>query len=747
MAPHPMYSIGYAGYYGGSLITGSYTIFYASLAAHMLQFLFLSFVENPHIEKTYERPPLAVQVIKKSRNRRLSSAMSDPGDESATGDIAAPSAASHNSIRERPISLWHPDLIVFKNFDLFRASDILIMLLLAYSVGVPLAFMWITGHVQLVLVYSICQCVGWILFRTLALGYLLRRQSTSQLITRWYIKHGGNGEEAFSSWRAVCNTATNMTYGSFALVGLAAYHWGDADYANLVLFHTLGLVLIAFHVWSSRSVYDTLGDFGWFYGDFFARDPSMLSLAPADMKLYYTGIYRYLNNPEKVIGQAAFYGLALISRSWAVFALALLLQICNFMFSAYVETPHMEKIYGAQVRRESGIVRTVKKAVNMGTKQPLFASDEHYADDEIHHANDDLPESSSMANLLASTTKPVKDILLETRGLLSTTTARLAERALPSELSKLDHLGFYGLKLLPGAACRSLGKSAAANKAARSVYFLGEHIRVGWQAPLNHSRRDWIGIYPVTANFSTQITTVSSRGHYVYIHPDNNLLAEMVVGDSVFAGVVKGTANVKESATSAGFLQTAGSDCGSFAHQPSKNSHSRKRPAAAGTVTVLQGEALFSSSALPFKVGTYEMRLHHGGTHAVLAQSKPFEIIVCDAKDIVDMLGDKEAAAQRDLAGGAVSAAESDGLDGLALALLTVINRMFAVTDSHVTPTGSQGSLSSDPPDDVSVQTDVVEPLESIGDAFSVDEVLDEKQARRLGYAIKEYFGVEFSSD
>ncbi|KAJ1986766.1 hypothetical protein GGI04_006169, partial [Coemansia thaxteri] len=221
----------------------------------------------------------------------------------------------------------------------------------------------------------------------------------------------------------------------------------------------------------------------------------------------------------------------------------------------------------------------------------------------------------------------------------------------------------------------------------------------------------------------------------------------MVVGDSVFAGVVKGTANVKESATSAGFLQTAGSDCGSFAHQPSKNSHSRKRPAAAGTVTVLQGEALFSSSALPFKVGTYEMRLHHGGTHAVLAQSKPFEIIVCDAKDIVDMLGDKEAAAQRDLAGGAVSAAESDGLDGLALALLTVINRMFAVTDSHVTPTGSQGSLSSDPPDDVSVQTDVVEPLESIGDAFSVDEVLDEKQARRLGYAIKEYFGVEFSSD
>ncbi|KAJ2331391.1 phosphatidylethanolamine N-methyltransferase, partial [Coemansia sp. RSA 2681] len=735
MAPHPMYSIGYAGYYGGSLITGSYTIFYASLAAHMLQFLFLSLVENPHIEKTYERPPLAVQVIKRSRNRRLSSAQSDP-DDIGTDEAVASGIAS--SIRERPTSLWHPDLIIFKNFDLFRASDILIMLLLAYSVGIPLGFMWATSHVRLVLVYSICQCVGWILFRTLALGFLLKRQSTSQLITRWYIKHGGNGEEAFSSWRAVCNTATIMTYGSFALVSLAAYHWGDADYGNLILFHTLGLLLIAFHVWSSRSVYETLGDFGWFYGDFFARDSSMLSLAPADIKLYYTGIYRYLNNPEKVIGQAAFYGLALISRSWAVFALALLLQICYFLFSAYVETPHMEKIYGAQVRRESGIVRTVKKAVNLGIGQPLFLDSAHNSDSDTHHVGEDMPESSSVANLLASTTKPVKDILLETKGLLSTTTARLAERALPSELSKIDHLGFYGLKLIPGRAWKASSAKNSANKAAKSRYLLGEPIRVSWHAPLSHSRRDWIGIYPVTANFSSQITTVSSRGRYVYTHPDENLLAEMVVGDSVFAGVVKGTTSVKENA--AATVSERGSAL------PFQKGYPRKR--SSGMVSVLQGEALFSSSALPFRVGTYEMRLHHGGTHAVLAQSKPFEISVCDAKDIVGLLGDRDSVEQCAQAESAAPpAAGPDSLDGLSLALLTVVNKIFAVTDSRALPVVSQGDLASSFASDVCVETDVVEPLETAHDAFSVDEVLDEKQAKRLGYAIKEYFGVEFSSD
>lgn len=47
MAHVNLHSSGYAGYYGLSLISGSYAVLFVSIAGHAAQFGFLQFFENP----------------------------------------------------------------------------------------------------------------------------------------------------------------------------------------------------------------------------------------------------------------------------------------------------------------------------------------------------------------------------------------------------------------------------------------------------------------------------------------------------------------------------------------------------------------------------------------------------------------------------------------------------------------------------------------------------------------------------
>lgn len=105
------------------------------------------------------------------------------------------------------------------------------------------------------------------------------------------------------------------------------------------------------------------------------------------------------------------------------------------------------------------------------------------------------------------------------------------------------------------------------------TFELGSPICVKWIAPKSHSRLDWIGIYKVTANSSKMVTSVSSKGRYVYVTPEED-----------------------------------DSDTRSNSDQ------------------VETGDVCFKGDKLPWEVGTYEFRYHHDKKYSVMAVSQPFEI-------------------------------------------------------------------------------------------------------------------------
>jgi phosphatidylethanolamine N-methyltransferase len=60
MFPHPMYTVGYAFFYGMSLLSQSYIVLYVSVFAHFAQLVFLTFAENPRM---HTHPPLLLLLL------------------------------------------------------------------------------------------------------------------------------------------------------------------------------------------------------------------------------------------------------------------------------------------------------------------------------------------------------------------------------------------------------------------------------------------------------------------------------------------------------------------------------------------------------------------------------------------------------------------------------------------------------------------------------------------------------------
>lgn len=641
MAPHPMYSIGYAGYYGISMMAASYEVLFISIVAHLAQFAFLVTVENPHIEKIYNPPPPRKRTA--SRSHSETSIIEAPTDEVPDHTGLTP---SH---KDSPVPVHR--LVGLSNLDLFRVPDCVVIAMPLYVAALTV----VTPRTALWQALFVLHALLWRVWYHLGLGLILDNQSKTKMWTRHFLKYGESAGEAWRQWKGMYHISLVMANASFAAACWKMYSppqdWG---YRLVALKHVLGAALIALQLWTAFSVYDAIGEFGWFCGDFFFHH---------EAKLTYSSIYRFLNNPERIFGTAALWGAALITWSRSIFLLALVTQALTLIYITYIERPHMQKIYGRSLRGDAGLTKFIKKSLPPPVKEWTESVDK-VLDDTTHFVEDFI---DSARPKFAS---GVKTIVRDTSALFNVAPARLTITRIAPDLKGYD-VGKYSLSVHgelsghSGVEERATGKESLSGRVQKEVktmiFAYGAPLRVKWQAPANHSRRDWIGLYMVTDNRSREATEVSSLGRW---SPTNSGVYDALTADS---SILKGESSIGPSDSMA-----------------------------------VTGEVIFQGDKLWWTQGVFEFRYHHHGGHNVMAISEPFEIRIGKISD------------------------EDVDVDSRVLYQMTVENALLPIV---------QNCLDHDP--DIAPN--------NMDETFGSHVERDSKYSKRVVYAIREMFGIDFA--
>ena len=241
----------------------------------------------------------------------------------------------------------------------------------------------------------------------------------------------------------------------------------------------------------------------------------------------------------------------------------------------------MEKLYGHQLRHEAGLVRTLKAAF-----PPPVAKSVSLLEQRVD-------------NLLAETRGTVEDFLIQvgpkfeqgvagfvkdTRFMFSQYPAKLSITKLADDLRNYD-MSMYKLAIVNKNEEPMMGPVDRAGYKSLIVPY-GEPIRVAWEAPRNHSKKDWIGLYRIADNASREVTRIGSLGRWVAVCPDQ--------------------------------YDTKRADIGCVTTDfPGRNEDNEP---------IFHGEVVFAAEKTFWLEGSYEFRYHHAGKHSVMAISLPFEI-------------------------------------------------------------------------------------------------------------------------
>lgn len=99
------------------------------------------------------------------------------------------------TLQSGPQPILHRDMLIFKNIDLTRATDLMTMLFLVSTLLVH-AF----GLLPRWLVFM--EALGWRMVFSGIIGYILWSEDRWQSWTRHYIKWGLTKTDAFNNWKA-----------------------------------------------------------------------------------------------------------------------------------------------------------------------------------------------------------------------------------------------------------------------------------------------------------------------------------------------------------------------------------------------------------------------------------------------------------------------------------------------------------------------------------------------------------------
>ncbi len=499
--PHPMYTVGYAIYYGVSLICRSYTMLFVSLAAHMSQLVFLVLVEEPHIKRTYG------------------------------GDDESPILADPDRAKKlyNPEDGWFPskaDLLYFFSLDFTNSGT--------WSLVMGIVYVFLTAFIPASPIWAVAQVAVWRLVHWVGIGTILWLQSERQWWSRIFMRRGRSLHDAFDHWKRIFHLSTAVNVAAFVAMTIRFLPTDTQVIFSVSYLARCAVagVLFAIAYWTAYSTYRSIGDFGWFYGDFFI---------PTDRyqhTLVYTGIYRFLNNPDAMTGYAGLYGLALLSQSYYVLALAMASQVMNMLFVNLVEVPHMRKLYdSSEFRSEGPLRRKIKSLIDKALPD---------VPDKVKDQNDKL--ISEMRNVRSKALIEVFSIykkiasLRRKNSMRPATTANEGSDVSTSSLS-INVSGKGGKKRAgssnssPSSSSSSSSSSSTSNSVSSSssssasgatnqvatpqntrlfapkLCKLGEPLQIGFETGADHADTDWVGVYAIDVPSVPGL----SDGKWVYV--------------------------------------------------------------------------------------------------------------------------------------------------------------------------------------------------------------------------------------